>query len=55
MLPVNVRDLAVYRVSWTVGCSWCVDFGTMLARLEGLDVDRLEEICDSKRRTILQA
>jgi hypothetical protein len=34
------------RVGWTVGCSWCVDFGTMLLRLQDLDVDRLEEIAD---------
>jgi AhpD family alkylhydroperoxidase len=46
VLPVNVRELAVYRVAWTVGCSWCVDFGTMLQRLDGLDVDRLEQIGD---------
>lgn len=44
VLPVNIRELAVYRVAWTVGCSWCVDFGTMLARLDGLDVDRLKGI-----------
>ncbi|MCJ0904986.1 carboxymuconolactone decarboxylase family protein [Rhodococcus sp. ARC_M6] len=44
VLPVNVRELAVYRVAWTVGCSWCVDFGTMLSRLDGLDVARLKEI-----------
>jgi AhpD family alkylhydroperoxidase len=44
VLPTSVRDLAVYRVAWTVGCSWCVDFGTMLARLEGLDADLLEQI-----------
>src|SRR5574340_582020 len=46
VLPVNVRDIAVYRVAWTVGCSWCVDFGTMLQRLEGLDVERLRHIGD---------
>lgn len=44
VLPPNVRDIAVYRVAWTVGCSWCVDFGTMLQRLEGLDIDRLQHI-----------
>ena len=43
VLPVNVRDLAVYRVSWTVGCSFCVDFGAMLHRLAGLDLDQLKE------------
>ena len=34
------------RVAWTIGCSWCVDFGTMLLRLDGLDVERLKEIGD---------
>lgn len=43
-LPVSVRELAVYRVAWTLGCSWCVDFGTMMQRLDGLDVDRLKDI-----------
>jgi AhpD family alkylhydroperoxidase len=46
VLPANVRDLAVYRVAWTIGCSWCVDFGTMLARLDGLHIDQLKEIGD---------
>jgi AhpD family alkylhydroperoxidase len=46
VLPANVRDLAVYRVAWTIGCSWCVDFGTMLARLDGLDIDQLKQIGD---------
>jgi len=46
VLPATVRELAVYRVAWTVGCSWCVDFGTMLQRLAGLDVERLKEIGD---------
>ena len=46
VLPKNVRELAVYRVAWVVGCSWCVDFGTMLQRLDGLDVERLKEIGD---------
>jgi AhpD family alkylhydroperoxidase len=43
-LPASVRELAVYRTATRVGCSWCVDFGTMLQRLDGLDVDRLEHI-----------
>lgn len=44
VLPGPVRELAVYRTATQVGCSWCVDFGTMLQRLEGLDVDRLRHI-----------
>jgi AhpD family alkylhydroperoxidase len=43
-LPASLRDLVVYRVAVRLGCSWCVDFGTMLQRLAGLDVDRLTEI-----------
>lgn len=43
-LPVGIVGLAVYRVAWTLGCQWCVDFGTMLQRLDGLDIDRLREI-----------
>jgi AhpD family alkylhydroperoxidase len=43
-LPDSVRDLAVFWTARTVGCSWCVDFGTMLMRLESLDVERLKHI-----------
>ncbi|MEV4058086.1 carboxymuconolactone decarboxylase family protein [Amycolatopsis sp. NPDC049688] len=43
-LPANVRELAVYRVATRIGCSWCVDFGTMLQKHDGLDIDRLEQI-----------
>ena len=46
VLPANVRELAVYRTAVRVGCSWCVDFGTMLQRHEGLDIDRLKHIDD---------
>ncbi|CAJ1502262.1 carboxymuconolactone decarboxylase family protein [[Mycobacterium] kokjensenii] len=45
-LPAGVRDLAVFWTARTIGCSWCVDFGAMLSRLEGLDVERLTEIDD---------
>jgi len=45
-LPVSVRELAVLWTARTVGCSWCVDFGQMLMRLEGLDMDRLKHIDD---------
>lgn len=43
-LPANVRQIAVYRVAVRLGCSWCVDFGTMLQKLDGLDIDRLKHI-----------
>jgi AhpD family alkylhydroperoxidase len=43
-LPAGVRDLAVFWTARTVGCSWCVDFGSMLQRLEGMDMQRLTDI-----------
>jgi AhpD family alkylhydroperoxidase len=46
VLPRALRELAVYRVATVVGCSWCVDFGTMLQRLDGLDVARLQHVDD---------
>ncbi|MGW4524711.1 carboxymuconolactone decarboxylase family protein [Amycolatopsis sp. NPDC004378] len=45
-VPANVRELAVYRVATRIGCSWCVDFGTMLQKHDGLDVERLKKIDD---------
>ncbi|MGH3875924.1 MAG: carboxymuconolactone decarboxylase family protein [Actinophytocola sp.] len=46
VLPNNVREIAVYRVAQQLGCSWCVDFGTMLQKHEGLDIERLQQIDD---------
>ncbi len=45
-LPANIRELAVYWTARQIGCSWCVDFGSMLMRMEGLDLDRLKNIDD---------
>ena len=46
VLPKSVRELAVYRAAVRLGCEWCIDFGTMLQRLDGLDIERLREIDD---------
>lgn len=43
-LPVGVRELAVLWTARAIGCSWCVDFGSMLQRLDGLDMERLKDI-----------
>jgi len=43
-LPASVRELAVFWTARTICCSWCVDFGSMLQRLDGLDVERLKDI-----------
>ncbi len=56
-LPAHLRELATYRVATKIGCSWCVDFGTMLQLKEGLDIERLKEIDDyatSERFTELE-
>jgi AhpD family alkylhydroperoxidase len=45
-LPANVRELAVFWTARAIGCSWCVDFGSMLQRLDGLDVERLKYVDD---------
>lgn len=46
VLPQSVANLAAYRVVCTVGCTWCVDFGALMARLSGTTVAQLEEIDD---------
>jgi AhpD family alkylhydroperoxidase len=43
-LPASVRELAVFWTARTIGCSWCVDFGSMQQRLDGLDINRLKDI-----------
>lgn len=45
-LSKRLRELVVYRVATKVECEWCVDFGTMLMRLDGLDIERLRTIDD---------
>lgn len=51
-LPASLRELAVHRVATQVGCSWCVDFGTMLQRHHKLDTARLREIDDYQRSSL---
>ena len=43
-LPAELRDLVVHRVATVVGCSWCVDFGTMLTLRAGFSVDRHRQL-----------
>jgi len=45
-LPAELREIVVHRVATVVGCSWCVDFGTMLQKHDGLDIERLKKIDD---------
>ncbi|HEX6501258.1 MAG TPA: carboxymuconolactone decarboxylase family protein [Micromonosporaceae bacterium] len=43
-LTAELRDLVVHRVATRVGCSWCIDFGTMLTLKAGLSVHRHREL-----------
>ncbi|GAB2926674.1 carboxymuconolactone decarboxylase family protein [Micromonospora polyrhachis] len=43
-LDAALRDLVVHRVATRVGCSWCVDFGTMLTLKAGFSVERHREL-----------
>jgi AhpD family alkylhydroperoxidase len=43
-LDAELRELVVHRVATVVGCSWCVDFGTMLALRAGFTVERHREL-----------
>ena len=43
-LDPALRDIVVHRVATVVGCSWCVDFATMLALRTGLSVQRHREL-----------
>ncbi|GAA5069011.1 carboxymuconolactone decarboxylase family protein [Nocardia callitridis] len=55
VLPTHIREIAVYRTAWTLGCSWCVDFGAMLMRLSNLDIARLEHIADYANSSLYSA
>lgn len=46
VLPENIREIAVYRTAQQLGCTWCIDFGTMLQKHAGLDIERLRRIDD---------
>ncbi|MFQ6396818.1 carboxymuconolactone decarboxylase family protein [Nocardia sp. KC 131] len=54
-LPANIREIAVYRAAWVVGCSWCVDFGAMLMKHGDLDIARLEHIADYETSPLYSA
>lgn len=43
-LPVGVADLAVLRAASVIGCPWCLDFGSLLARHHGVTKAQLEQL-----------
>lgn len=50
-LDPQLRDLVVHRVATRVGCSWCVDFGTMLTLKAGFSVLRHRELAHYQTST----
>jgi AhpD family alkylhydroperoxidase len=44
VLDPALRDLVLHRVATRIGCSWCVDFSTMLAERAGMSTERLRQL-----------
>jgi AhpD family alkylhydroperoxidase len=46
VLDPALRDLALHRVATRIGCSWCIDFSTMLGLRAGASPERFAELDD---------
>lgn len=44
VLDAELRELVIHRVATRIGCSWCVDFGTMMTIRAGFSVERHREL-----------
>lgn len=61
-LDLELRTLAVQRVSAQIGCPWCIDFGYHEAAAHGIDLDRLAQVSqwrasdlyDERERAVLE-
>jgi AhpD family alkylhydroperoxidase len=47
VLDPALRDLVTLRVAMRLGCSWCVDFGSMLVLKSGMSPERIAELDDA--------
>lgn len=45
-LPERLRSLVEHRVAVLIGCSWCIDFGTMLALRVGVSAQDVLAVPD---------
>jgi AhpD family alkylhydroperoxidase len=43
-LPRTLADLATLRAASVIGCPWCLDFGTLVARHSGVTEQQLAEL-----------
>lgn len=52
-VPVRYKALAELRAAMVVGCDFCVDIGSMVARQSGLTDDELKELVDWRASELL--
>jgi 4-carboxymuconolactone decarboxylase len=45
-VPIRHKALGELRAAMVVGCEWCVDIGSMIARESGLTDDELKDLID---------
>ena len=45
-VPFRLKALGELKASQLVGCEWCLDFGSALARAEGITDDELRDLLD---------
>lgn len=43
-LPAGIADLATLRAASVIGCPWCLDFGSLVARHGGVRPEQLEQL-----------
>jgi AhpD family alkylhydroperoxidase len=43
-VPRSLKDLAVLASAGTIGCAWCIDFGTWLAHGHGIPERKLRDV-----------
>ncbi|HYH60199.1 MAG TPA: carboxymuconolactone decarboxylase family protein [Thermoleophilaceae bacterium] len=52
-VPIRYKALGELRAAMVVGCEWCADIGSMIARKSGLTDDELKELVDWQNGTLL--
>lgn len=52
-VPIRYKALGELRAAMVVGCEWCVDIGSMIARESGLSDDELKELVDWQSSELL--
>jgi AhpD family alkylhydroperoxidase len=48
-VPARLKELAMLRTAQLVGCEWCLDFGSKLARDSGVPEEHLRALSDWRR------